>query len=102
MRKGERARSRWNREALGVAVQTPYLKHFPIPDASAEERDALAALAERQLALHAQHTGGTDGQAGGPQQQIAALDREIDRRVYALYGLSEEEIALVEASTNQT
>jgi hypothetical protein len=30
------------------------------------------------------------------QRQIDATDREIDRLVYDLYGLTEEEIALVE------
>ena len=30
------------------------------------------------------------------QKRIAALDKEIDGRVYRLYGLSEEEIKIVE------
>ena len=30
------------------------------------------------------------------QRQIDATDREIDRLVYELYGLTEEEIAIVE------
>jgi hypothetical protein len=30
------------------------------------------------------------------EQQIAIADREIDRLVYALYGLTEDEIAIVE------
>jgi hypothetical protein len=30
------------------------------------------------------------------QRQIAATDAEIDRLVYALYGLTEEEIGIVE------
>jgi hypothetical protein len=30
------------------------------------------------------------------QRQIAATDRQIDRLVYELYGLTEEEIAIVE------
>lgn len=33
------------------------------------------------------------------QSQIAATDREIDRRVFALYGLTDDEIALVQAGT---
>ena len=33
------------------------------------------------------------------ERQIEATDREIDRLVYELYGLSEEEIALVEGAT---
>ncbi len=31
------------------------------------------------------------------QRQITATDQEIDQLVYALYGLSREEIAIVEA-----
>jgi hypothetical protein len=30
-------------------------------------------------------------------RQIAQVDAEIDRRVYALYGLNEEEIKIVES-----
>ena len=32
-------------------------------------------------------------------RQIEAADREIDRLVYELYGLSDEEIRLVEGAT---
>ena len=32
------------------------------------------------------------------QRQIAATDQQIDRLVYALYGLTEEEIRIVEQS----
>ena len=31
------------------------------------------------------------------ERQIAQVDEEIDQRVYALYGLTEEEITIVEA-----
>jgi hypothetical protein len=33
------------------------------------------------------------------RRQIDATDRRIDRLVYALYGLTDEEIAVVEAAT---
>jgi hypothetical protein len=33
------------------------------------------------------------------QRQIDATDRQIDQLVYELYGLTDEEIALVEAAT---
>jgi hypothetical protein len=33
------------------------------------------------------------------QRQIEATDREIDRLVYELYGLTEEEIRIVEGAT---
>ena len=34
--------------------------------------------------------------------QIEAADQQIDALVYELYGLTEEEIAIVEAATAQT
>jgi hypothetical protein len=36
---------------------------------------------------------------GGAQRDIEATDGEIDRLVYELYGLTEEEIAIVEEAT---
>jgi hypothetical protein len=33
------------------------------------------------------------------QAQIAATDRQIDRLVYELYGLTEEEVRIVEQGT---
>jgi hypothetical protein len=33
------------------------------------------------------------------QRQIAAADRQIDRLVYELYGLTEDEIKIVEDAT---
>ena len=35
------------------------------------------------------------------QREIAALDARIDRLVYDLYGLSEEEIGIVEGNKNK-
>ena len=35
-------------------------------------------------------------------RQIEAADREIDRLVYELYGLSDEEIAIVEEATSRS
>ena len=35
------------------------------------------------------------------ERQIAATDAEINRLVYGLYGLTAEEIALVEAETKK-
>jgi len=39
------------------------------------------------------------GFASRPQGQITSTDREIDRLVYELYGLTEEEIRIVEEAT---
>ncbi len=63
----------------------------PINFADASERaehDALVKLVERILA--AKRT--------GPRTDTSALEREIDERVYRLYGLTPDEIKLVEES----
>ena len=74
--------------------------------------DKMVSLVERMLALHKTPTAfGTSpksqsaGFRGGgrtPQEQemvkreIESTDRAIDRLVYALYGLSEDEVKVVE------
>ncbi|MBI3986759.1 MAG: Eco57I restriction-modification methylase domain-containing protein [Lentisphaerae bacterium] len=63
----------------------------PIDFAAAAERtehDALVGLVERILAAR----------RANPVADTAALEREIDERVYRLYGLTEEEIKIVEES----
>ena len=60
----------------------------------------MVELVEQMLALHQQLA-----VAKAPhdqtvlQGQIAATDRQIDRLVYELYGLTEEEIKLVEGES---
>jgi hypothetical protein len=39
--------------------------------------------------------------AADPAADTTALEREIDRIVYELYGLTEEEIAIVEGASGQ-
>jgi hypothetical protein len=45
------------------------------------------------------HIAKVPGDRASLQAQIDATDREIDRLVYDLYGLTEEEIAIVEQGT---
>ncbi len=65
--------------------------------ADVARHDQMVALVERMLDLHQRLP-----QARTPadkhllQRQIAATDREIDALVYELYGLTEQEIAVVE------
>ena len=40
-----------------------------------------------------------DGFAADPSADTSALEREIDQQVYQLYGLTPEEIAIVEGAT---
>ena len=56
--------------------------------------DKMVKLVERMLDLHRQ-ADLTVVQRGLVEQRIEATDREIDALVYALYGLSEDEVKLV-------
>ncbi|MEM6749648.1 MAG: DNA methyltransferase [Planctomycetota bacterium] len=79
---------------------------FSDPDDVARH-DRMVALVQAMLDLNRQLHG--DGETGalspGPKRraiegQIASTDRQIDQLVYELYGLTEEEIAVVEAATS--
>ena len=67
-----------------ISVQALEPLRVPKPDASQEQ--AITALVDRILAAKQQN----------PAADTRALEAEIDRLVYALYGLTPEEIALVE------
>ncbi|MEY3248220.1 MAG: hypothetical protein RL742_263, partial [Bacteroidota bacterium] len=65
-----------------------YFSKFPIPAALPEQQSAIESLVVRIL----------DARRADSSADTAALEAEIDRHVYALYGLTEAEIALVEGS----
>ena len=75
-----------------LALQTPIIKAVPIPDLSEYEQEEIEQRVRRMLQLHAS----TAAEVKARQAEIARLDREIDRLVYRLYGLTDDEIALVE------
>ena len=59
--------------------------------------DRMVALVEAMLDLHRKLAAAVTGQEKTVlQRQIVATDRQIDRLVYELYGLTEEEIGIVE------
>ncbi|MBI5867976.1 MAG: Eco57I restriction-modification methylase domain-containing protein [candidate division Zixibacteria bacterium] len=65
------------------------------PDAARHER--VSALADQMVALHGQLLlAKTDHEKTALLRQIDATDKVIDGLVYELYGLSDEEIAVVE------
>ena len=82
-----------------------YVEAFPIrtidftSPADVARHDRMVSLVERMLDLHKKLAS-----EGAPhvktvlQRQIGATDREIDRMVYELYGLTAEEIAVVEGT----
>jgi cell division protein FtsL len=60
----------------------------------------MVQLVETMLSLHKHKAAAkTQGEIDTFQRQIDATDREIDTLVYELYGLTEEEIAIVEGKT---
>ncbi len=80
-------------------------KEFPIrtinfsDPADKARHDKMVALVERMLALHKQKADvKTDHEKTLIERQIEATDKQIDALVYELYGLTEEEIRIVEGA----
>ena len=69
---------------------------FSVPDDKARH-DRMVVLVDQMLELHKQIASAkTDHDKTVIQRQIDATDRQIDRLVYELYGLTKEEINIVE------
>jgi len=59
--------------------------------------DKMVALVERMLALHKQLAAAAiPADKELYRRPVAAVDKQIDTLVYELYGLTEEEITIVE------
>ena len=69
-------------------IYPEHIRKIPVPAASAAQQKPIIALVEKILAAKR-------GNAGA---DTSAREREIDALVYKLYGLTDEEIAHVEAS----
>lgn len=65
-------------------------KRLPIPDVPPEKQKPIIILVERILAAKAKD----------PAADVSTLEAEIDQLVYALYGLTPEEIKIVEESAS--
>ena len=86
-----------------MRIGPPQIKQLPIrpinftDPADKARHDKMVSLVERMLALHKSLSA-----ARNPSEQdrlareVQSTDGEIDRLVYELYGLSEEEIRIVE------
>ncbi len=82
-----------------------YLKPFPVPEVDLSNpvdvarHDRMVELVQSMLDLHRQlSTSGPEHERTLLARRIEATDRQIDRLVYELYGLTEEEIELVETA----
>jgi hypothetical protein len=70
---------------------------LPFPKLDEARNNKMMKLIESMLALHKHKAAAsTQGEIDTFQRQIDATDREIDALVYELYGLTDEEIAIVE------
>ncbi len=85
--------------------KTNYLRPFPLPvidptnKSDVATHDRIVSLVEKMLDLHRQRTQSkTPHEQTALDRQISATDTQIDRLVYDLYGLTEEEIKLVESA----
>ena len=87
---------------------TQFIEQLPIRSISFADpadkarHDRMVRLVEEMLTLHEQlATAKTPHEQTALQNQIAATDRQIDRLVYELYGLTEEEIGIVKESPDE-
>ncbi|MDD2755105.1 MAG: hypothetical protein PHS80_06190 [Methanothrix sp.] len=87
------------------AYEPRYLTRIPIKTIDKDDptdvarHDSLVSLVEKMLALHKQlPEAATPHEKTAMQRQIEATDGQIDSLVYELYGLTEEEIRIVEGS----
>jgi hypothetical protein len=79
--------------------QAPQIRVLPIADASSVQKEKLGALVTRIVLLYKRFNNLSDKDSNEAQTiraQIEKTDTEIDRLVYELYGLSEDEIKIVE------
>ena len=76
-----------------------YMDRFPVASQLLESR-ALEKLGQRMVDLHQKVKASTSSHGSTVlQRQVNATDRQIDRLVYELYELTDEEIAIVEEAT---
>src|SRR5206468_2764795 len=69
-------------------VKLTFLRRLPIKRASKTQQAGIVALVDHVL----------QAKRHSPEANTAAMERDIDRLVYDLYVLSEEEIATVEGA----
>ena len=93
----------WFVKRYGLLMEVGGFKvgQLPLPAAWPEGQAELDALANRMLLLHRQlRSVSLPQEKHSLKRRVLALDAQIDRLVYGLYGLSDDEIALVEESIN--
>jgi len=93
----------WCINYLADDMNQSYLEKLPICLANLKEQSGksryagLVSLVDQMLSLNKQRPAAkTDHEKTALQRQIDATDQQTDQLVYELYGLTEEEIKIVE------
>jgi restriction endonuclease S subunit len=74
-----------------LAINKSTIEELPLVDISAKFQKILALLAEQILSAKAANT----------KADTSSLESRIDKMVYQLYGLTEEEIKMIEGVTEE-
>ena len=82
-----------------LSIELKLEQRFP---ADVARHDHMVSLVEQMLALHKQlPQAQTPHEKTALQRRIEATDGQIDALVYELYGLTEEEIKIVEGDDHE-
>jgi type II restriction/modification system DNA methylase subunit YeeA len=94
-----------NASELTVNISKTFLEQLPIyeidfdKDADIRQHDKIVTLVDRMLELHKDFSAARlPDEKTKIQQQIDVTDRQINHLVYKLYGLTDEEIIIIEES----
>ena len=83
-----------------VFVERTPIRSIDISDpADVGRHDRMVELVQSMLDLHKLTSVCTDHDKGAARRRIEATDQQIDWLVYELYGLTEEEIGIVEGAS---
>mgnify|MGYP003800864615 CR=1 FL=1 len=78
-------------------VEKLAIKHLDLSSNDKDKHDRLVSLVDQMLATQKDlHSAKTDADKKTYQQKADLIDRQIDKLVYELYSLTDEEIAIVE------
>lgn len=82
-----------------IDVNPEYIRNIPIPTATESQQQELANLATLMMdAVKRQQEAKSDQEKNICKMRIEAIDAQINAKVYNLYNLTKEEIAIVEKS----
>ncbi|KPJ62608.1 hypothetical protein AMJ44_15425 [candidate division WOR-1 bacterium DG_54_3] len=81
---------------LGTNFTKEMINNLPLPLLNDEQKKPFISLVDNILTIT---TSGDYYENKERQAKVKGLERQIDQRVYELYGLTPEEIAVVEGET---